>query len=123
MRLSDLKIHILLLSSIVLGGCTICDYPVETREITARTFRVLRVIDGDTFVVRYDGENTSVRLYGYNAPELREAGGLEAAEALRKLIDDKDVRLVFCARKRRDNFGRLLARVYLDNVDIIKKLY
>jgi len=90
-----------------------------TREITARRFRVLRVIDGDTFVVHYDGEPTSVRLFGFDAPELADPGGPAAADRLRKLIDGRDVRLVFPARRKRDSFGRLLARVYADDVEIV----
>jgi len=41
----------------------------ESREITATRFQVLRVVDGDTFKVVCDGEETSVRFFGINAPE------------------------------------------------------
>ncbi len=105
---------ILIVSVAVLFGCQ----AQPTREITADTWSVLRVIDGDTFVIHYDGEPTSVRLYDFDAPELAEPGGPAAADRLRKFIDGRDVRLVFPAARKRDNFGRLLARVYADNVDI-----
>ena len=36
--------------------------PHECREITARMYKVERIVDGDTFKVRYDGEQTSVRI-------------------------------------------------------------
>ena len=41
------------------------------------------------------------------------AGADAAAKKLKELIDDKPVRLAFCADSKRDNFGRLLARVFL----------
>ena len=91
---------------------------MPTRETTARTFRVVRVIDGDTFVVEYDGEPTSVRLWGFDAPEPREPGGEEATAGLREMIDGKVVRLEFPGDRKRDNFGRLLARVYVDEMQV-----
>ncbi len=55
------------------------------REVTARAFEVVRVIDGDTFVVEYDGEPTSVRIHGIDAPERGEPGHDAATAALREL--------------------------------------
>ena len=95
----------------------------QSREITADTFRVERVIDGDTFVIRYDGEPTSVRLYGFDAPEPNEPGGRSAAADLRDMIEGRTVRLVFPARRKRDNFGRLLARVYVDGIEVRPRCY
>jgi len=90
----------------------------ETRVITARSFRVLRVIDGDTFKIMYDAENTSVRIASIDAPELREAGGAEAKAALEELIGGKIVTLEFVGKRKRDAFGRLLADVTVDGVDV-----
>ena len=90
----------------------------EVREITARTFHVQRVIDGDTFTVLYDGELTSVRIVGINAPELREANGAAARDALARLIEGRTVRLEFPGPRKRDHFGRLLAQVYNGEMDI-----
>jgi len=83
----------------------------ETRAVSARTFRVLRVVDGDTFKVRYDGDVVGVRLWGIDAPERGDPGGSAATAALKKLIDAREVRLVFCGRHKRDNFGRSSGRV------------
>ena len=90
----------------LLAGCA-------TRVITARHFHVERVIDGDTLVIVYDGEQTSVRLARVNAPERNEPGGAEATEALRGLVDGRTVRIEFTAGHKRDNFGRLLCSVSL----------
>jgi micrococcal nuclease len=103
-------ILILLLLSV---GC-------ESREITARRFQVLRVVDGDTFKIEYDGESTSVRFFGINAPEKRDPDGPASTAALVSKIDGKAVRLEFPADRKRDNFGRLLCRVYVGDVDVGK---
>jgi len=111
-----------------LAGCR----SLEVREVTAREFRVLRVVDGDTFVVPYDGEKTSVRVAGIDAPEPRKPGGPEATEALRALVGGEVVRLVFAGwrkgkgsvgvGKKRDNFGRLWCHVYLGDLDVGREL-
>ena len=88
------------------------------REIAARTFKVERIVDGDTFCVRYDGESTSVRLIGIDAPERRDPDGPAATKALANLIGGKTVRLEFTEARKRDNFGRLLCKVYVGDVDI-----
>ncbi len=44
----------------------------ECREITARTFQLERIVDGDTFVIIYDGEPTYVRVFRTNGPEKRD---------------------------------------------------
>ena len=99
-------------------GLLICLAGCVSREITARTFTVDRIIDGDTFEIRYDGEPTSVRLFGIDAPEIRDPGGAEAKAELARLILTRKVRLQFPGKRKRDNFGRLLARVYVDGIDI-----
>jgi len=101
----------------LLAGCA-------SRVITARHFHVERVIDGDTLVIVYDGERTSIRLARVNAPERNERGGAEATEALRQLVDGKTVRIAFTAPhgRKRDNFGRLLCSVYVNGVDVESEL-
>lgn len=91
--------------------------PLPTREVTASDFRVLRVIDGDTLQVRYDGDITSVRLLDINAPERGDPRAEAATNELRRLVLDRVVRLDFAAARRRDNFGRLLCRVWIDEID------
>ena len=88
---------------LALTGCHVCT------EIDQRDFDVVRIIDGDTFVVVYDGELTSVRIHGIDTPERGEPGFQEAPEQLRGEIGGRSVRLTFPTRRKRDNFGRLLA--------------
>jgi len=96
--------------------------PAVCREITARDFEVERIIDGDTFVVQYDGEATSVRLFGIDAPELRTPDGPAAREALAAMVSGRVVRLEFPGPRKRDSFGRLLARVYVGQTDVCAEL-
>lgn len=89
-------------------------------------WRVLRVIDGDTLVIDgYDGEPTSVRLLGIDAPERGEPGHAEATAGLRDLVERSGggggggvVWLVFDPGanrgRKRDSFGRLLCRVEVE---------
>jgi endonuclease YncB( thermonuclease family) len=86
-------------------------------EVVRRSFRVERVIDGDTLVIAgYDGEATRVRLVGIDAPERGEPGYNQAADALRELVEGSgelvELGLIPGERKR-DNFGRLLCRVFV----------
>jgi endonuclease YncB( thermonuclease family) len=91
---------------------------VQDESLGENRYTVLRVIDGDTFVVVYDGEPTRVRIFGIDSPEAGQAGYNEASDALRKLIDRKYVRLAFPKASKRDGFGRLLANVFVDGVDV-----
>ena len=99
-------------------GCRTGGTAADTREITARTFRVERIVDGDTFKVIYDGELTSVRIAGINAPERKDPAGPAATKALVELIGGKNVRLEFTEKCKRDNFGRLLCKVYVGAMDV-----
>lgn len=79
---------------------------------------VVRVVDGDTIRVMFDGEEEVVRLIGVNSPELmneskktneNQPGGFEAAIWLQnRLAADPQVRLEFDEAKR-DQYGRMLA--------------
>jgi len=74
---------------------------------------VLRVTDGDTLVVRQGGDEIKVRLIGINAPERDECYGSEATAALRQMVDGRPVSIV-TDEETFDQFGRLLAYVYVD---------
>ena len=83
------------------------------------TARVIRVIDGDTIVVRLpDGDAEDVRYIGVDTPETVkpgtpvQCGGPKAHEVNDRLVYGRTVTLRFDA-ERRDIYGRLLAYVYL----------
>ena len=92
----------------------------QGRVITARTFDVLRVINGDTLAIVYDGMATRVRLLDIDAPEKGDAGGPEATPGLRDMVDGRTIRIELTdpSGRKRDDFGRLLCKVYLDDLDV-----
>lgn len=83
-------------------------------------YSVIRVVDGDTFVIRADGEEEKVRLIGLDTPESVHADpdrnspyGEVASEYTRSMVDGEEVYLEFDVSPR-DKYGRLLAYVYVD---------
>lgn len=75
------------------------------------------VLDGDTVVVLLEGENDPVRLRvdGIDAPERCQDGGEAAREALIGLALRKAVRV---QGESSDVYGRLVARLFLEDVDL-----
>lgn len=80
-------------------------------------YRYIRVVDGDTILVqnRRNGEPQRVRLVGINAPEARDCYSTEAGAILRKNLEGRHLEYKIFGR---DGFGRILAIVYADNVDV-----
>jgi micrococcal nuclease len=79
---------------------------------------VTRVVDGDTVLVRLDGDSEYVRYIGIDTPESVkpdtpvECYALAASHFNERLVEGRRVRLVF-DEEHRDVYGRLLAYVYL----------
>jgi micrococcal nuclease len=95
------------------------------------TARVLEVIDGDTIDVSLGGETEPVRYIGIDTPESNpdvpyECFGDEADRLNRELVGGREVKLTF-DDERRDQYGRLLAYVYVDelfvNAEIVRRGY
>jgi micrococcal nuclease len=90
--------------------------PVGTTERA----EVLRVVDGDTIVVRIDGREERVRYIGIDAPELAnaesgvaaECGAEDARAANARLVTDATLVLERDASDR-DRFGRLLRHAWI----------
>lgn len=81
------------------------------------TSRVTNVVDGDTFDVE-NGDR--IRLELIDAPEFpKGCFSLESKERLTTLIIGKNVKI---STGKKDNFGRTLAIVFLDNLNINKAL-
>ena len=79
-----------------------------------------RVIDGDTIEIA----STKIRLFGIDAPESKQtcfadkseyACGEAAAQALRDLISDREVR---CEERGRDRYRRILAVCWVGETEI-----
>ena len=71
---------------------------------------VLRIVDGDTLHVEFEGRDESVRLYGIDAPEVGTPCAADATARLRELAG-RTVRMRRDARDR-DRYKRLLRYVY-----------
>ena len=94
--------------------------PVASQGDSA-VVQVVRVIDGDTIqVCCVFGDRVKVRYIGADTPKTHhpmrgvEPYGKEAAEANRKLVDGKTVRLEFDVQQL-DKYGRILAYIYLED--------
>ena len=80
---------------------------------------VVRVKDGDSLVVDSNGRQVEVRLAEIDAPEYDQPRGDEAHAALRSLVEGKDVRLDLIGG---DAYRRIVARVFVDEIDVNAEL-
>ncbi|MBU0458870.1 thermonuclease family protein [Patescibacteria group bacterium] len=115
-----LKIFHLTLILIILTACT------STKEITKETSpeptsfqtTINRVVDGDTVTITLNGVNEYVRIIGIDAPEKDECFADESSEALKKLIEGKNVILETKPSEDRDDYKRLLRYIRSEGVDV-----
>lgn len=83
---------------------------------------VVRVIDGDTVVVRRDGREETVRLLNIDTPETKHPNkavqclGPEATQALETLLRPGDDVVLRYDLERTDKYGRTLAGVFEDEM-------
>lgn len=99
--------------------------PVSAERYTTT---VLRVVDGDTIVVNYNGTEEKVRLIGVDTPESvhpdnskNTDAGFAASEFTNVYLTGEEVELEFDVQQR-DQYGRLLAYVYFDGEMFNEKL-
>jgi len=107
-----------LLAPAGLAGCRSGYRPASTPQAVVDAWPVVRVVDGDTIRVRYEGRDESVRLLCINTPERVESGFEEATEAMRGLEFERP------GEPERDRYSRLLAYVFVDgrnvNVEMVR---
>ena len=103
------------------GGEPLTETSSEPTAVEGKRAHCERVTDGDTIVVRLNGQRERVRLIGIDTPETEHSPrgpqpfADEATAALRTLVGRKDVELRFDV-ERRDRYGRLLAYVHIDGI-------
>ena len=86
------------------------------------TYKVLKVVDGDTIHIDYNGKDEKVRFIGLDTPETKDPRkpiqcfGREATAKMIELAENKNVRLEFDKTQgERDKYGRILAFVYSED--------
>tara|TARA_B100000609_G_C17207933_1_gene432079 strand:- start:368 stop:889 length:522 start_codon:yes stop_codon:yes gene_type:complete len=81
--------------------------------------RVIRVKDGDSFLMRSGGLIYEIRMYGIDAPEYKQPYGKQSYKALRSYIANKNIKLI---KSGTDIYGRLIGKVYLGKTYINLKM-
>lgn len=103
--------------------------PNDTSEqavFATTTAQVVRVVDGDTIVVRLDGREERVRYIGIDTPETyagnEPACYAEEATAANRALTKSGVVALVRDEQDRDDYGRLLRYVYIDDTFINEAL-
>ncbi len=82
--------------------------------------KVIKVVDGDTiWILPKGGERVKIRLYGIDAPEMKDSGGKKSKKYLSKLIAGKEVQI---KTHGHDKYRRVIGIVYLNGTDINGKM-
>ncbi|MEK5071698.1 thermonuclease family protein [Sporosarcina sp. FSL K6-1508] len=96
---------------------------IETGGTTEQIpVELISVIDGDTIKIRYDNKVINVRYLLLDTPEVtngkNQPFGIEAKIRNKELLKSGVVSIEFDVGERMDKYGRLLAYVYIDKVNI-----
>lgn len=85
---------------------------------------IIRVIDADTYVALYQGVGTTIRLAEVDAPEGRADKGGQARRFVADLIEGRYVQLhpIDPTGRARDEYGRMVCRVMVDDTDVATAL-
>ena len=100
----------------------------NTTAMSSTTYKVTRVVDGDTIKINFNGIEESLRLIGIDTPESVHPDasrnvmeGHIASNYTKTLLEGKNIELEFDAQER-DKYGRLLAYVYINGTMVNKLL-
>lgn len=103
------------------------DATVRCSDVDLEEVTLVRVVDGDTLVVRFDtGEDEKVRLIGINTPESvapnsyrtkNTKEGEEVSKYVKTMLEDVDTVYLQSDTSDRDKYDRLLRYVWLDIPD------
>lgn len=90
--------------------------------------KVIRVVDGDTIIIDYNGKEERVRLIGVDTPESvhpneskNTEDGIKTSDYTKQRLSGKTVELELDVSQR-DKYGRILAYVYIDGQMYNKEL-
>jgi endonuclease YncB( thermonuclease family) len=80
--------------------------------------KIIRVIDGDTFVFQNSNSIFRVRMLDIDAPELSQTFGLKSKDYLQRYLDKRAK--MYC--KGKDCYNRTLAVLYVDGLNINEQM-
>ena len=80
---------------------------------------VIRVLDGDTLDVLQDNQPVRVRLANIDAPEKKQPFGRWSTNALKTLIAEKSVTVVYT---QKDRYGRVLGQVFTTDISVNREM-
>lgn len=118
---------ILLVGSVIYAlGSTVSSYiqEMDMKRITLIKSEVVRIKDGDTYVLKIDGEETTVRLIGVDTPESVAPSdcskentneGKTISEIVKQKIQQGDTIYIEYDVSKTDKYGRTLAYLYFEN--------
>jgi len=111
LRLSILQLCFIHTSTIL----QLCFVGVVAGQVTTgrKNATLIRVIDGDTYLLQVGSMPQTVRLLNVDCPELSQAYGPEAAQQARRLLAFSR-QITLKTRKHPDKYGRQLGHVWLD---------
>lgn len=121
----------LILVALFIGTVICTSQLIAANVVVAQEARVLRVIDGDTFVITYAGKKEKVRLLNVDTPESVHPDasrntmmGVKASDYTKQMLENKYVVLEF-EDEARGKYGRLLAYAHLQglnfNIELVKQ--
>ncbi len=82
-----------------------------------KLYRVIHVVDGDTFDATDGQIKFRVRIIGMDAPEKKQAFGKWATVELKKAIEGRDVAIRPVGRGL-DKYNRVLGQIFVDGEDV-----
>ncbi len=113
------------LPSVQIGGDKTLN---NNASVSKDSYKVLKVVDGDTLDIDYNGNTERVRLIGINSPESVdprrpvECYGVEASEHAKDMLEGEDIKIEFDnSQSKRDQYDRLLAYVYLGDGQMVNR--
>ena len=122
------KITGLLLLLAALSGCSLVDSTDTAGTEDQIDAQVTSVIDGDTIKIMYEGKEETVRYLLVDTPETNHPRlgeqplGKEATAENKRIINSGDVTIEFDVGDRFDDYGRLLAYLYVDGESVQEQL-
>ncbi len=99
---------------IILGAFLLLAAPIAFAN--SLTGKVVKITDGDTlYVLDANYEQHKIRLAEIDAPERKQAYGLASRKHLLSIVAGKQVMIEY---KKRDRYGRILGKVWVNGVDV-----